>query len=213
MMCAQPKGDKNFASANKKITQKENKILIAGLGLLMACGANAAPKGVKSTSGVSRTDWSGAQWSGELSYYNPASVDQKYFGEQVYYGEENYGIKIAQKMKEDYGVDLYSIMGMCSKSGGVIGSYVKDGKQPKSNKNGDSCWCSLTVTGGDTPWFFLSGAVMGTEKGVEKSYCARNCAYSCAKYIYDYLYPDSDVPVLFTNAQELIEYTVNMGNN
>lgn len=189
----------------------KNKLLIVGLGLLITSGANAAPKGVNSSSAMSRVDFAGNQWSGEYSYYNPAMVDQTYFGEQVYYGEENYGVKIAQKMREDYGIDLRTIMGMCSKSGGTVGSYVKDGKQPKSHKNGEFCWCSLRSTDGDTPWFLLGGGTLGTLDGVEKNYCARNCAYSCAKYVYDYLYPQNGL--LISNAQEIIEYTVNMHNN
>lgn len=182
----------------------KNKILIMGFGLLMASGANAAPKkAVEPTWNLARSDWSGM-----VSYYNYGS-GQTYFGEQVYYGDQDYKAKVANGMLDKYGVRLGSIMGMCSNSGGTIGTYVKDGKQPKSNKNGDFCWCGLDTSDGYTPWFFLSGAIEGSVN-FAKSNCAKNCAYSCTKFLYYYLYPEGGLHI--TNAEELIEYTVNMKN-
>ncbi len=182
----------------------KTKLLIIGLGVMIACNANAGPK----KAAEAKWNLSRADWSGMVSYYTYGS-DQTYFGEQVYYGDENLGAKVANEMRDKYGVELSNIMGMCSKSGGTIGTYVKDGKQPKSNKNGDFCWCGLTTTDGYTPWFLLSGGLYGTGDFV-KSNCARNCAYTCTKHLYDYLYPQDGLWI--TNAQEMIEYTINLKN-
>lgn len=184
----------------------KTKMLIIGLVFAATFGANAAPK-----KNVATPKWnlSRADWSGMVSYYTYGS-EQTYFGEQVYYGDENYGAKVADAMNTKYGISMGNIMGMCSKSGGIIGSYVKDGKQPQSHSNGDFCWCSITTMDGYTPWFLLSGAINGTSDFV-KSNCAKNCAYSCAKFMYDYLYPSGGLHL--TNAQELIEYAVKLKNN
>lgn len=175
----------------------KTKLLVIGAISIIACGANAAPKKAAEI------------WSGQVSYYT-YGADQTYFGEQVYYGEEDYRPEIVSAMYEKYNVNLGIIMGMCSKTGGIVSlseKYSNNDKQPQSHKKGEYCWCKAQNNDTDdfTPWF-LFGHVSGTGDGI-KNYCARTCAFKCATEMHSLLYPPEQdgYRLIIENARGLIE--------